>query len=365
MVAHITHVVPVFKPGGAELQLATVAAAQARRGDTVTVMCLAADQPLCDEMEAAGVTITALRRDGLVKFARAGRRARRGDVIHSWMYHGHLMGAVLRPFGSATHVWGVRRTEPFSAGLKRRTRAVVRLGRLLAPHATDALVFCSRTTMDRHVEAGFRAPHLAVTLNAIPAKYVDEPPATTHDAFVVGCLTRWTFDKGIDVLLDAWSRFVREGGSGRLLLAGPGIDDDNAELVALVDRYGASGVELIGPFREPRDFHRSLDVYISPSRTEGFPNVVAEAMATGLAVIATDVGGTAEVMGSTGILVPNEDAPAIASALDRLANDPAARTEIGRAARARCITEFTIESAESALRRAYLAAGATGVRAAD
>ncbi len=358
----ITHVIPVLAPGGAELQLATLAIAQARCGERVGVVCLTADAPLRSELEAESVDVVALRQHGVRPTLRAVAAARRGDVIHAWMYHGFILGALLRPFSRARHVWGVRRTEPFSPGLKRRTRAVVRLSRLLAPRAAHALVFCARTTMDRHVAAGFRAPHMAVTLNAIPAKFLQPAPDRPSHEYTVGCLTRWTFDKGIDVLLRSWADFVEAGGSGRLLLAGPGIDPGNDDLVAMVNDHGvAPTVELMGPFREPRDFHRLLDVYVSPSRTEGFPNVVAEAMATGVPVIATDVGGTSEVMGSTGRLVADEDHDAITAALQELAHDPELRAQLGTDERERCLTEFTIAKTEAAVRRAYIDAGATSL----
>ena len=355
----VTHVIPVFKPGGAELQLAALAAAQASSGVRTSVWCLTADELLTAEVERSGVHVAALRQSPIQFAKQAWRASRRDDVVHSWMYHGFLMGATLRPFGHATHIWGVRRTEPFSAGLKRRTRAVVRLCRALAPRAADGLVFCSRTTMERHVEAGFGAPHLAVTLNAIPQKYTEEPPTPSNEVFTAGCLTRWTFDKGIDVLLRAWAGYRKDGHEGSLHLAGPGIDSDNAELVALVsDNDVTDSVRLLGPFRDPREFHRSLDVYVSPSRTEGFPNVVAEAMATGRPVVATDVGGTSEVLGDTGILVANEDHTAIKAALVELSKSPESRAAIGAAERVRCINEFTVDSTERAVREAYRDAGA-------
>jgi glycosyltransferase involved in cell wall biosynthesis len=220
-------------------------------------------------------------------------------------------------------------------------------------------VFCARAALERHVVAGFRSPHMAVTLNSIPPKFLEPRPERTTHALTVGCLARWTPDKGIDVLLEAWRLFVEGGGHGDLLIAGPGMDESNGELVDLVDRAGVtSSVQLLGRFREPREFHRRLDIYVSPSRTEGFPNVVAEAMATGLAVVATNVGGTAEVLGNTGLLVENEDARAIADHLRRLAEDEELRDAVGAASRVRCSEQFTVDACERAVRLAYMNAGA-------
>lgn len=355
----VTHVIPVFKPGGAELQLATLARTQAARDDDVVVWCLTADPVLSSELADAGVAIVSLRTAGLKRWIAAARAARRGAVVHSWMYHGFLMGASLRPFGNAKHVWGVRRTEPFSAGLKRRTRLIVKLGRSLAPYATDGLVFCSETTMARHKDAGFRSSVLAVTLNSLPTRFLEPRPSEGGRQFTVGCLTRWTYDKGIDVLLKAWSDFIAAGGEGVLLLAGPGITSSNRPLTSMIEAAGVSpSVSLLGPFRDAREFHRLLDVYVSPSRTEGFPNVVAEAMGTRLAVIATDVGGTSEVTGDAAILVANEDHGAVSEALSRLYSDDRLRHDLGKRAHDRCADLFTPERTEAAVRSVYRTIGA-------
>lgn len=357
----ITHVIPVLKPGGAELQLVWLAKAQAALGEEVTVVCLSVGANLRNELDSANVHVIALKDDRPVAFLKSVHvAARKARVIHAWMYHGHLLGAMLRPFGDAVHIWGYRRTDPFSSGLKRRTRALNRLDRLLAPISADGLVFCAQAAMNRHVASGFRCSYMAVTLNSVPPKFFEVQPRRRHEPFTVGCLTRWTSDKGIDVLVRAWSRYVALGGDGRLLLAGPGIDSNNRALQRLVAQTGtADTVELLGPFADPREFYRQLDVYVSPSRTEGFPNVVAEAMATGLPVVATDAGGTAEVMGTTGVLVKSGDEAAIAEQLIQYAKDPIRRATMGADARARCLETFTIEANESVVRSTYVAASKT------
>jgi glycosyltransferase involved in cell wall biosynthesis len=96
-----------------------------------------------------------------------------------------------------------------------------------------------------------------------------------------------------------------------------------------------------------RDALQHADALLHPSLSEGLPNVVLEAMACGLPVVATDVGGTREALtdGVEGFLVPARDPQATAAALERLWHDPGLRARLGAAGRARVEAEFTLEAA--------------------
>ncbi len=140
----------------------------------------------------------------------------------------------------------------------------------------------------------------------------------------------------------------RQGGEAagamRLVIAGDG--PLRAEVEAEI-RNSAIGdfVWLAGERRDVPDVMRSLDVFVLPSRTEGISNTVLEAMASGLAVVATNVGGNPELVvpGETGLLVPREDPAALAQALLSLAEDAAMRQLHGAAGRRRAEAEFSLD----------------------
>ena len=100
---------------------------------------------------------------------------------------------------------------------------------------------------------------------------------------------------------------------------------------------------------------QNMDIFVLPSLAEGISNTILEAMASGLPIVATDVGGNGELVeqGRTGFLVPQGDPAALAAAISRYIDDPAMRVEHGAAARVRCETRFSLEAMVSNYLRFY------------
>ncbi len=160
-------------------------------------------------------------------------------------------------------------------------------------------------------------------------------------ALFVGRLER---RKGLDLLPAAWADLECRGAAPRLLIAGPGDPD------VWIREARALGVEsrvtFLGARTDVADLYRAADLFVFPSRSEGCPNAVLEAMASALPVVATDVAGNREVMGEdgkAGWLVPAETPSALAEAIATLVAAPALRRDIGAAARAAVLDRFDIQ----------------------
>jgi glycosyltransferase involved in cell wall biosynthesis len=147
--------------------------------------------------------------------------------------------------------------------------------------------------------------------------------------------------KGLRVLAQAWRSVAESLPDAHLLLAGKGSE----ERVLRQMLAGAPRVHWLGYRRDVPSVMAALDVLALPSFVEGAPNVVQEAMAAGLAVIATAVSGTPELVcdGEHGLLVPSGDAAALAGALTKLAGDAELRARLAAAGHARVRAEFTLE----------------------
>ncbi|MFP5270917.1 glycosyltransferase family 4 protein [Coleofasciculus sp.] len=164
--------------------------------------------------------------------------------------------------------------------------------------------------------------------------------------------------KGLDILTTAWEQVYRHRPERdlRLLLVGTGSDAD--QLRQRISQMHLPGVIWINEYildrRAIRNYLAAADLYTLPSRHEGFPVAPLEAMACGLPVVATDAPGVPDILEkgelSGGLIVPREDATALALALGRVLDDPAWRCELGKRARHRVETSFSLEAVGKQLR---------------
>jgi sugar transferase (PEP-CTERM/EpsH1 system associated) len=140
----------------------------------------------------------------------------------------------------------------------------------------------------------------------------------------------------------------------RLVLVGDGPLKEQCE-VLLAEAGAADLAWLPGERADVPDVMRGLHAFALPSLAEGISNTILEAMATGLPVLATDVGGNAELVetGATGLLVPPSDPDAMAQGLIGLADDPAHAAAMGRAGRAAVEMRFSLEAMIATYQRTY------------
>ena len=159
------------------------------------------------------------------------------------------------------------------------------------------------------------------------------------------CIGRLVPDKDHDTLLTAFHLTAAAHPEAELWLVGEG--PRLAALRQLAQRLSiADRVKFIPPREDLRPLLHQATLLVLSSRTEALPNVVLEAMAAGLPVVATRVGGVPELVdpGRTGWLVDPEDAPGLAAALNQALADPEAAQTLGRAGRARALQDFSLET---------------------
>ena len=309
--------------GGNEKWLLMVGQGLAQRGHEVIVSCHAG-RPVAERARAAGLRVTHWRPGGDADLPRALGfalllRRERPDAV--------LLSALKRAFWGG---WACR-----FAGI---TRVVERLGiehdlparwkyRKAFRDYIDALIVNSSAIRERWLRSApwFPAAEVHVVLNGV------RPPALASsslraelgipaDAPVVAAAGWLERRKGFDVLLAAFA--ARADTRARLVIAGTGAD--GAQLRAQAASLGvAERVHWLG-FRHDLDIVLlGADVFVLPSRREGMANVMLEAMAAGCLVVATDVSGVREALAAreqrpeAGWIVPSEDVPAMAAALDR------------------------------------------------
>jgi glycosyltransferase involved in cell wall biosynthesis len=163
--------------------------------------------------------------------------------------------------------------------------------------------------------------------NPLPIDH-DSPPADTTEPVVLfaGAIG---MRKGADVLVEAWRSLLARGTEGRCRVVGP-IEDYRPPALARMSIEGA-----VDP-RGIRPLIRAARVVTLPSRAEGMPMILTEALASGRPFVSTPVGGTAALAPCEGMIVPVEDPAALADALERFLADPSAARSVGERCRDFC-----------------------------
>jgi glycosyltransferase involved in cell wall biosynthesis len=175
------------------------------------------------------------------------------------------------------------------------------------------------------------------------------------DAFVIGHTGTMVAHKGQSQVIRATAAASRQISGIRLVLLGDG--PDRQALSSLSRTVGLDGrVEMPGFVKDVERVLACLDVYVHFSRErEGCSNAILEAMASGVPIIATDVGGNRELIenGVTGVLVAEEDVDGVAETIVRLGRDPELRRRLGAAARESACSRFSVPRMVAATQELY------------
>jgi glycosyltransferase involved in cell wall biosynthesis len=278
------------------------------------------------------------------------RLARDADVVHA---HGLRAGAL-------TALAMVRADAPLvvtlhnAAPMGRFTAPVyAALERIVARRA-DLVLGVSADLVERAEALGARRAALAVVAAPAPPRAFRDREALRQSlgvsagTRVIVTAARLAPQKDLPVLLDAIAGLGLD--EVVLLIAGDG--PMRAELAARI-RRDALPVRLLGHRSDVPDLLAAADIVASAARWEGQPVWLQEALFAGAAIVATDAGGTAAVLGDAALLVPVGDAPALTAALRHVLEDPAARDALREAARSRAAELPTGADALAAALTAY------------
>lgn len=369
----VLHVITGLQTGGAERMLANLCILDGRKGGSPVVVSLVPGGTQFDRLRDAGVRVHSLGMSrgrpslkGLWRLVRI-IRDETPDVIQSWMYHADLYSLIAlwlsRRRRRTRLFWGIRCSDMDVRRYGLTLRLVLRLNALLS-RFPDGIVANSQAGVRAHRRLGFRSTHMTVIDNGFDTdrfrpdaearREVRRALALAEDAFVVGTVARVDAMKDFPTLAAALDRL--DGVT--CLAAGNGTQ-------ALPP---AKGFRPLGERGDIPALLNACDLLVSVSAFgEGFSNVIGEAMATGIPVVATDVGDARRIVGIGGRIVPPGDPEALAQAIAALRDDPQTRRAMGKAGRQRIEQDFSLRrsaDAFSALYRQGAIAGPAAKRAA-
>jgi len=282
------------------------------------------------------------------------RLVKQSDIIHcQWTFSGFL-GVVLKwvfrkPLIITVH--GSDINLVLNRGfLKRLTSLVLQ--------QADRVIAVSEDLRKKVLTLGAAPDKVRVIYHGVdPERFFPQESGTTRKLNLLW-IGRLSPEKGLAYLVKAMKRVLEEFPGGNLTLVSAGDEHAMRELTDLIDREGVrEGIRIEGNKKsdELPSLMRQADLFVLPSLSESFGVVVIEAMASGLPIVASRVGGIPEVVeeGITGILVPPADSPALSEALLRLLKDPERRKKMGRNGRERVIKLFSWDKTIEATLNVY------------
>ncbi len=348
--------------GGAEGQVVSLAIGLRQRGHATAVAVCYAGGPLERELRDAAVPVLPLekrsRRDTTGFFGRLVRVARRErpDVLHGYLDLPNLLTVVLKPLLPQTKmVWGIRASNMDLSCYDWLTRLSFQLQRAASRFA-DLIIVNSAAGRDYHVARGFPAERMVVIPNGVDGvRFRPDPEAgrpvrgewgVGDRQALIGLVARLDPVKGHPTFLRAAALLARERDDVRFVCVGSGPQPYRQALEATGRELGLSG-RLIwsGPRSDMPGVYNALDIACSSSSSEGFPNVVVEAMASGVPCVVTAVGDSAWIVGDAGLVVPAGDPHALAQGWRTMLSRPREdRAALGVRARERVLAHFSRET---------------------
>lgn len=356
------HVITGLETGGAEtmlLKLVEHTEGRQLRNQVVSLTSLGTIGPI---LLAGGVPVSALRmRSGIpslraiARLAAIMRRAKI-DVVQTWMYHANLLGGFAAvAVGRPPVVWNLRAAVMDRDQEKLSTLALARLSGRVASAICRSIVTNSDLALRVHTAMGYPRRLFRVIPNGFDTqrfrpdaearRRVRAELGVPNDKVLIGLVGRYHPSKGHSTFLEAAGMLARVDPEVEFVLVGDGAAPDNPILAeqirahAVVDRVHALGRRMDMPA-----LFTALDLHTSASLYESFPNVLGEAMSSGVPCVATDVGDSARVIGDTGRIVPPRDVDALVSAWrELLALGASGRVDLGHRARRRVEEHFRID----------------------
>jgi glycosyltransferase involved in cell wall biosynthesis len=362
----ILHLITGLETGGAEGMLARLVTRTDRNRFRSVVVSMTDTGTVGPMIAGAGIPVEALgiRRGmidprGVTRLIRLLRRYR-PDIVQTWLYHADLLGLIADRLGYAPRLaWNIRCSDMAGPGV---VRAI--LSRFSA--LPETVIINSVAARRFHEGIGYHPRRWEYIPNGYDTAMLRPDEAArlrlraalgiAPSGIVLGLPARYHPMKDHANFLAAAARQAAARPDIVFVLLGAGIEPANRDLMRAIEAHGLMPrLRLLGERADMNAIYPALDIAtLTSAFGEGFPNVLAEAMACGVPCVATDSGDAAEILGDTGIVVPPREPQALAEGWQRLiALGHEGRRALGIRARARIVENYDLDQVVSRFESLY------------
>ncbi len=369
----VVHIIIDLNVGGAELMLKRLILQQ-QTGPTIEhiVISLTDRGTLGDELSRNGIHIEALGMRSSISvlscFFQLRRRlkALHPDIVHTWMYHSDLLGGLAaRTLGLRNIIWCVRSTDINKGGSK-LTLLIRKICAALSDYIPAKIIYAANASRKVHENLGYKHSRSQVIPNGFDLSRLeasDEQADTLRKYFkiqdgqrVITTVGRYSPVKDHITFINAAAQLARSDKALRFLMVGRGLSADNLALMNAINQTDcADQFILAGERNDIPCCLKISDIFCLHSVTEGFPNVLGEAMAMGVPSVTTDVGDAAFLIGMEQYVVSAKQPSQLAQCIHKLLDmDYSKRKALGLTLQERIRNNFSMQSISQTYLNLYL-----------
>lgn len=345
----MVHVITNFAGvGGAEMMLARLIQYTEHQYEHVIIALMKTSevyQSTLDRCQAHyGLDWNGINTLGTVSKLRTLLKKLQPATVQCWMYHANALTS-LSIIGLAQKpnvVWGIHHSLASPKDESISTKIALGLSKILSQQAST-IIYCAHSSMQQHQAFGFKNGDSQVIANGV---FLDkfQPNPQLHEPTVIGFAGRYHRAKGYPYLFETMG--LLKDKNIIFKIAGSGASLENPEVKSLFEQYqlDAEKVHLLDQISDMPAFYQSIDAFLMTSITEGFPNVLVEAMASGLPCISTDVGDAQYIVQELGEIVPPRNSAVLVQAiLNYVQQSNDEKLQLKQAVRERVEAHFSIE----------------------
>lgn len=354
----IAYVIDDLGYGGAQRQLSVQVTALAETADP-RVYCLSdITRPFAATIRAGGVRVIPIHRShgfdlGRLSFLVGELSREKTDVVHGFLDASNVYAYLAARLSGLPCVLSLRSDAPRLAGIRGQClRYALRSADRVVANSKAGARFLSESV-------SVRPQRTAVVPNAVAPSFLSGDGAEHRASVlpspaVVGFVGRLSEAKRLDLLVDAHAALLERAPDTKLVLVGDG--PERQSLIERIDRLGTADlVTMTGAVDDVAPRIREFSCLVLPSAFEGSPNVVMEALAVGVPVVARPVGDLEDVVvdGRTGFLLREDTPAALADLLSRVVTDASLRTRVGEHGPGLIRTEYSLANSTDKLTTLY------------
>ena len=360
MITNTLHIITSLNIGGAESMLHRLIKFKPELIDSTIVVSLTDDGKIGLMLKDMGVTVISLEMHNwfsilsvIFKLKKIIQKEK-PKIIHTWMYHANLLGGIAALMANNKNIiWSIRRSNlKYSESIS--TFFVMKIGALLSNIIPRKIVSVAESGVKNHEKYGYKKNKMIVIPNGfdliklkrdlLQRKIIRRKLDIFDDQLIIGSVGRFHDSKDYESLVASAPAVIRKFKNIKYMLIGRDIDSKNFTLMNWIAKTGySSHFLLLGEINDVAKYMSAMDIFCLSSITEGFPNVVGEAMSMALPCVVTDVGDIKKLVGDTAIIVEPSNKQMLSQGLcEMLSHNTVKRNKIGLKGRQKVEGEFPL-----------------------